>query len=647
MAFERLSRLLSIMSVFSWLFLAEQASSLTIYRIGAPFTAAERDSLGGLGIEFREIDWLPLQLGEALEPDSLQVGSLQPNFIDEGEDIARTLLDRDGWIGVTDFANIDRLTPRVLVDGNEETSYTWVAIAPESFDAARSRNEQLTVDLGGRFLVHEVRFRPLADKPEHFLEKFVIGATNESFRHGNSVPNFQVVADIKENFEPEVSVIFDPPITTLALQLRISRQTLKEIGLASFEVYGGGFVTPAAYESDVIELDDIASLGEITWAGKRDPSAQVAIRTRAGLDPHPVVFWETRPEQQDSVRYLDGGGDLTLTEYKGKYNRLEDIYKPVNYGDKVTFDTENWSFWSSPYEFENPGVAFISPGPRRYVQIRADFASTVEDGGNIDYIQFEATSPPLVGQLVGEVFPLETTVGEPTRFTYYFSPTIPPGAGGFDGVEISTPSGVVSVDSVRIDAVNQDDFSWKVREDGLGFEVLLPRRLEQSDNGTIVEVVFTAPVFREVGTRFDGRVFDTLKPLEVRQRIVPGNAIDEVPSDGVAIRTSLSRSLLFSPSVSPNPFTPNGDGVNDVVNISYTLLRVTSGVPVTIEVFDLSGRLVKQVHSGVDLIGQYAYTWDGTDGSGSIVPPGLYLYRIDADVHLEKEISSGIISVAY
>ena len=647
MSFERLSRLLSITSVFGCLFLADQASGLTIYRIGAPFSAAERDSLGGLGIDFREVDWLPLQLGEALEPDSLQTGSLQPNFIDDGEDIARTLLDRDGWIGVRDFANIDRLAPRVLVDGDETTSYTWVAIAPESFDAARSRSEQLTVDLGGRFLIHEVRFRPLPDKPEHFLEKFVLGASDRGFRHGNSVPNFPVVAEIKENFEPEVSVVFDPPITTDALQLRISRQTLKEIGLASFEVYGGGFVTPAAYESDVIELDDIASLGEITWAGRRDPNAQIAIRTRAGLDPHPVVFWETRPEQQDSIRYLDGGGDLTLTEYKNKYSRLEDIYKPVNYEDKVSFDTENWSFWSSPYEFENPGVGFISPGPRKYVQIRADFASTVEDGGNIDYIQFEASSPPLVGELVGEVFPLETTVGEPTRFTYYFSPTIPAGAGGFDGVEISTPSGVVSVDSLRIDAVNQDDFTWRVREDGRGFELLLPRRLEQADNGTIIEVVFTAPVFREVGTRFDGRVFDTLKPLEVRQRIVPGNAIDEIPSDGIAIRTSLSRSLLFSPSVSPNPFTPNGDGVNDVVHISYTLLRVTSGIPVSIDIFDLSGRLVKQVHSGVDPIGQYAYTWDGTDDSNGIVPPGLYLYRIDADVNLENEISSGIVSVAY
>lgn len=647
MAFERLSRLLLLTSVIGCLFLAEQASGVTIYRIGTPFTEIEKDSLGGLGIDFREIDWSALQLQVALEPDSLQAGLLQPNFIDEGEDIASTILDRGGWIGVRDFANVDRLAPRVLVDGNETTGYTWPAIAPESFNAARSRSEQLTVDFGGRFLINEVRLRPLGDKPEHFLEKFVIGVSDRGFRTGLSVPNFPAVADIKENFEPEISVIFDPPITTDAVQLRISRQTLKEIGLASFEVFGGGFVTPATYESDVIELEDVASLGEITWSGRQDPSAQVAIRTRAGVDPHPVVFWETRSEQQDSIRYLEGGGDLTLTQYKDKYSKLEDIFKPVDDGDKVTVDTENWSFWSSPYEFENPGVAFTSPGPRRYVQIRADFASTVEDGGKIDYIQFKASVPPLVRELVGEVFPIETTVGEPTRFTYYFSPTIPPGASGFDGVEISTPSGVVSVDSLRIDAVNQDDFTWTVREDGLGFEVLLPSKLEQSDSGAIVEVVFTAPVFREVGTLFDGRVFDTLKPLEVRQRIVPGNAIDEIESDRIAVRTSLSRTLLFSPSISPNPFTPNGDGVNDVVNISYTLLRVTSGVPVSIEIFDLSGRLVKHVHSGVDPLGQYANTWDGTDDSNRIVPPGLYVYRIEADVHLEKEVSSGIVSVAH
>ena len=65
-------------------------------------------------------------------------------------------------------------------------------------------------------------------------------------------------------------------------------------------------------------------------------------------------------------------------------------------------------------------------------------------------------------------------MGEAAQFTYYISPTIRSGERSFDGVEIATPSGVVSVDSLRIAGVDQQDFPWTVNEDSLGFEVLLP-----------------------------------------------------------------------------------------------------------------------------------------------------------------------------
>ncbi|MDE2736677.1 MAG: gliding motility-associated C-terminal domain-containing protein, partial [Gemmatimonadota bacterium] len=122
---------------------------------------------------------------------------------------------------------------------------------------------------------------------------------------------------------------------------------------------------------------------------------------------------------------------------------------------------------------------------------------------------------------------------------------------------------------------------------------------------------------------------------------------DEIESDGIAVKTSLSSSLVFAPQIGPNPFTPNGDAINDVVHISYKLLRVTSQVPVSVEIFDLSGRLVKQVYAGDIPIGEYSHSWDGTDHSNRLVPPGLYLYRIAVDIQSEEGIKSGVIAVAY
>ena len=187
-----------------------------------------------------------------------------------------------------------------------------------------------------------------------------------------------------------------------------------------------------------------------------------------------------------------------------------------------------------------------------------------------------------------------------THFTYFVKPTIRVGDQGFDSVEIATPSGFTSVDSLRIEGVNVNpgDFTWTPSQDGLGFEVQLPRKLGTTDSGVVLEVVFNAPVLREVGTLFDGRVFDSTRPHEVRQQIAPGNAADEAESEVLSVRTSVGNSLLFSPRVYPNPFTPNGDAVNDVLNVSYTLLRVTAPVPVSVGIYDLSGALVKQVYAG-------------------------------------------------
>ena len=502
-------------------------------------------------------------------------------------------------------------------------------------------------DLGGRFLIREVRLRPLADRSDHFLEQFVIGVSDERYGIIGHVPNLPTVVEVEGNTEPEVSVMLDRPVTTNFVQLRIFRQTPKEIGLAAFELYGGGYVKQASYESDIIELDDIASLGEIRWLGRQDPHAQVAIRTRAGTDPQPVIFWETRPEQQDIVRFLQGGGDLSLTEYKRQYDKLADFLKPEERAGQGASRHGALELLFEPVCVRVSWVPIASPGRRKFVQIRVDFASTTVAEGARSTTRVQGVGPAVGSPLGRGNSPDRDRGGRSDEFTYYISPTIRSTDSSFDGVEIATPSGVVSIDSLRIAGIDQEDFSWTIHEDGLGFEVLLPRRLEPTDSGALVEVVFTAPILREVGTLFAGRVFDTTKPHEVRQRIVPGNATAEIEGDRLSVRTALSESLVFSPRISPNPFTPNGDGVNEVVNISYKLLRLTSAVPVAIEIYDLSGRLVRQVYEGVDPVGEYRHVWDGRDDSSGLVPPGLYLYRLVVDVQSAKETSSGVVAVAY
>ena len=626
---------------------AIDANGVILYRIGSPLSSSERDSINNAGIEFRKIDWSASQLQEALEMDSLEAGSLQPNFIDIDEDIAVTLLEREGNIWLDVFGYSNSLIGQILIDGDPTTDYTWFAVAPESFPH-NARNARITLDLGGEFLIREVRFRPVQEKPEQFLERFKISVGNREDLYGTTnLISFPKLLEVSENTEPEVSVLLDPPLTTSAVQMEIYRQTPKELGLADIEVYGGGFVSSAYYETDIIELEDVASWGEISWGGRQDPNARVEIRTRTGTDPHPEIFWEFREEQQDNIKFLQGGGELTMAEYQREYEKLSDDYKPDRVEDRVSLDRDNWSSWSGPYEFNNPGVNIVSPSPNKYFQISVSFVSTVDNGGKIDHIEFKASVPPAVRGLIGEISPINTDIGRVTHFTYYIRPTIRSGDNGFDSIEISTPSGVTSVDSLRIGAINQPNFKWKIRDDQLGFEVELPRKLQPTDSGTLVEIIFNAPILREVGTVFEGRVFDSSKLREVRQRIIQGNASDDIYGNRLSVRTSLSRSLLFSPQITPNPFTPNADGVNDVATISYKLLRVTNSVPISVAIFDLSGQLVKTLFSGIKPFGTYSHSWDGTDNSNRLLPPGVYVSRIEVDLESEKEISSGVISLVY
>jgi uncharacterized protein (DUF362 family) len=70
----------------------------------------------------------------------------------------------------------------------------------------------------------------------------------------------------------------------------------------------------------------------------------------------------------------------------------------------------------------------------------------------------------------------------------------------------------------------------------------------------------------------------------------------------------------------PNPFNPTTVLTYDVA---------TAG-PVTIQVFDVSGRLVRTLLDVRKEIGRYHVEWDGKDASGSMVPSGIYFYRMKA-----------------
>ncbi len=90
-------------------------------------------------------------------------------------------------------------------------------------------------------------------------------------------------------------------------------------------------------------------------------------------------------------------------------------------------------------------------------------------------------------------------------------------------------------------------------------------------------------------------------------------------------------------SVTPNPFTPNDDGTNDEAVFNFETFRIDGA---NLKIFDIHGHKIYEQEwaSSVKRI-----SWNGRDGTGRPVLPGVYLY-IFSD--RSKPLARGCVVVA-
>ncbi len=81
-------------------------------------------------------------------------------------------------------------------------------------------------------------------------------------------------------------------------------------------------------------------------------------------------------------------------------------------------------------------------------------------------------------------------------------------------------------------------------------------------------------------------------------------------------------------TIAPNPFSPDRDGVDDVVKFTY----VPSARParVRLRIFDLSGLVVREIVSSQLVAEPVSFLWDGRDEQGRRLPTGIYVAFVEA-----------------
>lgn len=483
------------------------------------------------------------------------------------------------------------------------------------------------IDLGGRFLLERIVLLSGLDDPGRTVRDFRIHLSDEPPPPLWCCPPFRpVYAEIRDNREQVREVPIRSGQQTRFLQVAVG-QTEYGWEIHDVQVYGRGFVEQARYISNIVTFERPMAWGELRWTGRKGERARVSIQTRTGTDPDPQRHWR-----------FTGLGDQREEVTRDQYRQLA-----VGERAGTTYDQENWSFWSAPYDFaDSSGTQMVSPGPRAYFQFGVDFAPEEGDGGELRVLELRA-SPPAASQLVGEVWPVESPAGAWQVYTYFVYSSIDDDDDtGFDRLEIRSPSYLGSVRDVR---VGDEAVAWHVVEaDSHRFVVAFPP-LHTQDSGALVEVDFDAQVLR-YGARFDGRVWDSAQVLATPQAVDPGDATGRFEGNRVSVATPVRGERLLRLAVSPPVLTPNGDGVNDAATLAYEVFEITGPATVAVEVWDLSGRLVRRLHDGHDGVGRYERSWDGRDGAGRPVPPGVYLARVALATDRGSDVSTAVLHLA-
>lgn len=359
-------------------------------------------------------------------------------------------------------------------------------------------------------------------------------------------------------------------------------------------------------------------------------------------------------------------------------------------------------FWSGFQPVQNGGL-LNSPSGKPYFQLKIDFFSDSPEAARIvRNLRFEYSTPQMIDRIVAEIAPaVDVVAGRDTAFVMALKAKLEPENDGFNRLQIFTPARISRVEEFAVDLgdgqvqpferVAFDDaivlpgegqFKEILLDDDqfvVGFPTIRPLETGESRE-VLLRLRFTGRVI-DFRTSFGGNTFlDSLGAERVReytpngilargneesepdtvafflpQPIEAGDVLNLLETDQLEDRNSLSviadissqsKNLVTNLRIRPSPFTPNGDGINDEVVIAYDLQRLLTSRPVHLEIYDLSGRRVKQIERIVPS-GGYSQIWDGQDEGGKLVAPGVYVLRISVEADDAGEDQLRLISVVY
>lgn len=572
--------------------------------------------------------------------------------VEAGENLAVSALARSGRIFST-YESASVLGGSLInfafdasmaktIDGDENTAFN-----PDEIGLARQSS--LYIDLGGHFGVQQIRFFPRLDSDHRdlFLQAFALGSDRK-----DPATLFSPDAIVSEPFGSPFLINANqnsPNTQSIAIwplpneprddkemrHVRIMTLNERPWEIAEIEIIANGSVAPVEYVSLPLTVPGgFPVWGVLRVNGGNPDDLPIIVQTRTGPDPNPVQYFLrlTRSQTLREVTKQGWENIVTLSDVeRGEAEQGPVVPNPA------------WSAW----EAVTDGL-IISPSPKEYLQFRVLWN---EPGVKIETMEFEYTSLPLAQVMEAEINPVSADAGQETEFVLSLQvqqiddANIP--TSGFRELRVQTSAEITAIDRVL---VKDREALFKSRiEPGDHFTVELWDRVDPK--ASFIEVFFRARIFAD-GTAFRVQALDERStPTEtetIYQFAQPGDVDPGTPGATLAVRlSSRNDPLVDDINSSTRVFTPNADGINDYLLVSYNLLRLTQPAEVFFEIFDLAGKRIQRGFAGADQSGRFARIWDGLDRHGATVPPGVYLYQVEVEADAGTFYRQGVVNVAY
>ena len=450
----------------------------------------------------------------------------------------------------------------------------WISGTNHVFD------KQFTVDLGLDRAIKRVRVlagETALNQPEYFMRGYRLETATQV-----APQVWRLLAEQPDNFVLNVDTSADStwaaidergeaiPRAGRFVRLTLIRQDRSNwVAIGEIEVFGVGYVSEGFIEDSFAPPTPV-NVGLIRWQVERPERTGIELQVRGATAEGAKEPWGSVAAHVAEEFFYSGDEPVARLAYRARLTN------------------------SAP---------FVSPALKRIA---------------IDY------DPVLVAQqLLAEVVVSDSLrKGEEATLIYRVEIAAEGDDYGVDFLRVQGP--LLRVIAVRVDGrelVPTEDYTWGPTPDREGIVIELTPN-EQISAMATVEIEGQALFVRDktavgfaAGNKAQGDRDGYVNWQQGRE--MPG-ATWTVLAAGTPLQ------LLGEVQVEPRPFSPLAD---EHVRFAFVVGNIEAGREVVLKIYNLTGRPIRQL-AQTGSARTYQFEWDGRDGSGRVVEPGLYLYEV-------------------